>query len=342
MEDASPERGREVEPGRKGRLAARLRRWSGPPGPFRPEFWRSPLRGPWLTSVLGLILLAGITLVAITGLVSYAAYEPRLPGNDMTPGRGWLGFYLFDWPTEPVWLYRVTQGVHVVGGLTLVPILLAKLWSVIPKLFAWPPARSVAEAGRAFETAASCANDVGLLSEEMDPATGEAIGNYPQALSHIGLINAARAIGDARRWGRPARSGDRRPRALEASAPPLTPLRIGHSGIGLHYAGALALIEGRQGVPCCWVCKSSSQPRGVRLCRTELPRRCVVTSPASRRTAVCWLAEAREVPVRRLSSVVVQPSPIAPRIMARVLPISAESDLPPETRARSRISGATG
>ncbi|MET7334445.1 glycoside hydrolase family 15 protein [Nonomuraea sp. NPDC005650] len=52
-----------------------------------------------------------------------------------------------------------------------------------------------AEARRAFETAASCANDVGLLSEEVDPTTGEAIGNYPQALSHIGLINAARAIG---------------------------------------------------------------------------------------------------------------------------------------------------
>ncbi|MET9245340.1 molybdopterin-dependent oxidoreductase [Nonomuraea sp. NPDC003709] len=144
--DASRGRDREVKPDKKGRLAARLRGWSGPPGPFRPEFWRSPLRGPWLTSVLGLILLAGITLVAITGLVSYAAYEPRLPGNDTTPGRGLLGFYLFDWPTDPVWLYRVTQGAHVVGGLTLVPILLAKLWSVIPKLFSWPPARSVAEA----------------------------------------------------------------------------------------------------------------------------------------------------------------------------------------------------
>ncbi|GAA4513883.1 molybdopterin-dependent oxidoreductase [Nonomuraea ferruginea] len=141
-----PDVWRGAKAGKKGRLAARLKGWSGPPGPFRPEFWRSPLRGPWLTSVLGLVLLAGITLVAITGLVSYAAYEPRLPGNDTTPGRGLLGFYLFDWPTDPVWLYRVTQGVHVVGGLTLVPILLAKLWSVIPKLFSWPPARSVAEA----------------------------------------------------------------------------------------------------------------------------------------------------------------------------------------------------
>ncbi|GAA2070238.1 molybdopterin-dependent oxidoreductase [Actinomadura alba] len=116
-----------------------------PPGPFRPEFWRSPLRGPWLTSVFGLALLIGIPLVAITGLLSYAAYDPRLPANDTTPERGLLGFYFFGWPTEPVWLYRLTQGVHVILGLTLVPILLAKLWSVIPKLFLWPPARTVAE-----------------------------------------------------------------------------------------------------------------------------------------------------------------------------------------------------
>ncbi|MEV8634404.1 molybdopterin-dependent oxidoreductase [Streptosporangium sp. NPDC051023] len=92
------------------------------------------------------MLLAGIPIIAITGLVSYAAYEPRLPGNETTPERGWLGFYLFDWPTHPAWLYRVTQGVHVVLGLTLVAVLLAKLWSVIPKLFTWPPARSLAEA----------------------------------------------------------------------------------------------------------------------------------------------------------------------------------------------------
>ncbi|MFI6595916.1 glycoside hydrolase family 15 protein [Nonomuraea sp. NPDC050536] len=52
-------------------------------------------------------------------------------------------------------------------------------------------------AKQVFQTAASCANDVGLLAEEVDSITGEPIGNFPQAFSHIGLINAARAIRDA-------------------------------------------------------------------------------------------------------------------------------------------------
>ncbi|WP_371484691.1 molybdopterin-dependent oxidoreductase [Kitasatospora sp. NBC_00315] len=118
-----------------------------PPGPFRPGFWRSPIRGPWLTAVLGLVLLFGITVLFVTGLLSYAAYNPWLGAvNDKTPDKGILGFYLFAWPTDPYWLYRLTQGVHVTLGVVLVPVVLAKLWSVIPKLFEWPPARSPAHA----------------------------------------------------------------------------------------------------------------------------------------------------------------------------------------------------
>ncbi|MHC5256543.1 molybdopterin-dependent oxidoreductase [Streptomyces sp. UC4497] len=118
-----------------------------PDSPASPSFWRSPLRGPWFTSVLGLVLLVGITVLFVTGLVSYAAYNPGLaPVNDKTPDKGILGFYLFAWPTDPRWLYRLTQGVHVTLGVTLIPVLLAKLWSVVPKLFALPPARSLTHA----------------------------------------------------------------------------------------------------------------------------------------------------------------------------------------------------
>jgi len=115
-----------------------------PRGPFRPDAWRSPLRGPWLTSIFGSILLAGIPVEFITGLVSYAAYNPRLPGNDLTPTHGILGFYLFNWVTSPSWIYRISQGIHVMLGFALVPVLLAKLWSVMPKFFKWPPVRSIA------------------------------------------------------------------------------------------------------------------------------------------------------------------------------------------------------
>lgn len=132
-----------------GRLAAYRRhmRDLAPRLPSSPGFWRSPLRGPWFTSVLGLVLLVGITVLFVTGLVSYAAYNPDLaPVNDKTPDKGLLGFYLFAWPTDPPWLYRLTQGVHVTLGLVLIPVLLAKLWSVVPRLFTLPPARSLAHA----------------------------------------------------------------------------------------------------------------------------------------------------------------------------------------------------
>ncbi|MEV2278159.1 molybdopterin-dependent oxidoreductase [Nocardiopsis sp. NPDC049922] len=130
----------------RDRLRAFLR--EGPPfGPTRPGFWRSPIRGPWTTSVLGAVLLVGLTLVTVTGLLSYAAYNPDLtPVNDKTPDKGLLGFYLFPWPTDPPWLYRLTQGIHVTLGIVLVPVLLAKLWSVIPLFFTWPPVRSAAHA----------------------------------------------------------------------------------------------------------------------------------------------------------------------------------------------------
>jgi len=48
-----------------------------------------------------------------------------------------------------------------------------------------------------FAQAVAYVNDVGLLAEEVDPASGELLGNFPQAFSHIGLVNAAWAISQA-------------------------------------------------------------------------------------------------------------------------------------------------
>lgn len=60
-------------------------------------------------------------------------------------------------------------------------------------------AGSVDEAEALFNRVAGFANDLGLLAEEIDVAGGELLGNFPQAFSHVGLINAAYHIDEARR-----------------------------------------------------------------------------------------------------------------------------------------------
>jgi DMSO/TMAO reductase YedYZ molybdopterin-dependent catalytic subunit len=115
-----------------------------PPGLPSDRTWRSPLRGPWLTSVFGFVLLLSLPLVILTGLLDFIAYGPQF-GQAYPSGVGWLRLPLFDWPTRPAWLFQLTQGMHVVLGLVLIPVVLAKLWSVVPKLFDWPPARSLAQ-----------------------------------------------------------------------------------------------------------------------------------------------------------------------------------------------------
>jgi Glycosyl hydrolases family 15 len=66
-------------------------------------------------------------------------------------------------------------------------------------------AQALAQAGQpvraraVFERAAAFVNEVGLLAEEVDPLSAELLGNFPQAFSHIGLVNAAWAISQSER-----------------------------------------------------------------------------------------------------------------------------------------------
>lgn len=117
-----------------------------PPGPFRAGFWRSPLRGAWLTSVLGSALLVLLAVVAVTGFISHAQYQPQLGHNAIVPAGGDVGPLISLPANSPAWLYALTQGLHATVGLVAIPVLLAKLWSVIPRLFAWPPVSSPAQA----------------------------------------------------------------------------------------------------------------------------------------------------------------------------------------------------
>ncbi len=91
--------------------------------------FRSRLHDPWPASVLGVALAVTFGVCFLTGLVDWAVQR----------GPTWFG-----WPSRPVNLYRITEGVHVVTGIASIPLLMAKLWVVYPKLFVWPPLQGIA------------------------------------------------------------------------------------------------------------------------------------------------------------------------------------------------------
>ena len=88
-----------------------------------------------------------------------------------------------------VYRYRSSDGLGGEEGT----FLLCTFWLAQALARSGQPSRARA----VFERAASFVNDVGLLAEEVDPDTGELLGNFPQAFSHIGLVNAAWAISEA-------------------------------------------------------------------------------------------------------------------------------------------------
>ncbi len=108
-------------------------------GPTRPGAFPSSLRSKRLTSQLGIALGVAFGICFATGLLSHFIQHP--------PGWFW-------WPSRPVGLYRFTQGLHVATGLASVPLLGAKLWSVYPRLFTWPPVRSLVHAAERLSVAA--------------------------------------------------------------------------------------------------------------------------------------------------------------------------------------------
>ncbi|WP_240770143.1 molybdopterin-dependent oxidoreductase [Nocardioides sp. GY 10127] len=105
--------------GPPARGLARLRA-SGP----REESFTSRLRSPAVAARVGVALGCCFGLAFVTGLISHYAQLPDPP---------------VPFPTSPSWGYRLTQGLHVASGTAAVPLLLVKLWSVLPRLFAALP-----------------------------------------------------------------------------------------------------------------------------------------------------------------------------------------------------------
>ncbi len=100
-----------------------MRQLTSPP---REEDFTSRLRGPAVAARVGLWLGVCFAVAFLTGLYSHVAQTGTVA-----------------LPTGPAWLYRVTQGVHVLAGTAAVPLLLVKLWSVYHRLFTRPPRRPV-------------------------------------------------------------------------------------------------------------------------------------------------------------------------------------------------------
>lgn len=98
-------------------------------GPLRECAFAKRLHDERTASIIGVALGIAVLFLFVTGVLS------RLIQDEP---------FWFQWPSRPVNLYRITQGIHVAVGIAAIPLLLAKLYVVYPKLFRWPPIESIA------------------------------------------------------------------------------------------------------------------------------------------------------------------------------------------------------
>lgn len=121
---------------------------------------------------------ASVLLIFLTGFIG--AEDPRMRATVETIAAGLSDERGF------VYRYRAPDGLKGDEGTFAI----CTFWLI--QCFAH--LGDVARARELFERMTAHANDVGLLSEEIDPGTGALLGNFPQAFTHVGLVNAAWAI----------------------------------------------------------------------------------------------------------------------------------------------------
>ncbi|MFJ3923323.1 molybdopterin-dependent oxidoreductase [Streptomyces sp. NPDC090022] len=104
--------------------------FTSPPRGGPPVTFKGRLHDARTATAIGRWLGPAMVVCFVTGVLSHYLQHPPV----------WLADRL---PSHPSWGYRVTQGLHVIFGIAAIPLLLAKLWAVYPRLFAWPPVRSL-------------------------------------------------------------------------------------------------------------------------------------------------------------------------------------------------------
>nr|WP_308800903.1 molybdopterin-dependent oxidoreductase [Streptomyces polyasparticus] len=95
--------------------------------------FRGRLHDKRTATVIGRWLGIAVLVCFVTGVISHYVQTPGGRLVDVLPSR-------------PSWGYRLTQGLHIAAGIAAIPLLLAKLWTVYPRLFVWPALRSVRHA----------------------------------------------------------------------------------------------------------------------------------------------------------------------------------------------------
>ena len=85
---------------------------------------QAPSRNPRTAVAIGRLLGTAFILCFLTGIYRHFIQDPL-------PGMHFL--------TRPVWLYQVTQGIHITAGIACFPLIFAKLYSIFPLLFQTPP-----------------------------------------------------------------------------------------------------------------------------------------------------------------------------------------------------------